>query len=176
MDHIPTSEHSHNSLNCYVPLSNESMFPYLVEFCWLFFESHHHCRFHFLVTGIILMISLALWKRVYEANIMQVMRTWKLQWYSGWKNSQQNFMRQIYTLSFEVGILLLRKMVTMLRSKDVILRRPASFLCMIHAPVLVIIPVLKKKVLLFDLTSCFSVCVYVNFYVLVFIIVVTNIC
>ena len=43
------------------------------------------------------------------------------------------------------GSLLLIETVTVLRSWDVIHRRPASFWCMIHAPVSVIIPVLKKN-------------------------------
>ena len=34
------------------PPSNESMYPCLVKFCWLFFEPLQHCSFHFLVTGI----------------------------------------------------------------------------------------------------------------------------
>ena len=56
-------------------------------------------------------------------------------------------------LSFEGGTLLLRETVTMLRSWDGIHRELASFSCMIHVPVSVIIPVLKKKVLLFDSSS-----------------------
>ena len=68
------------------------------------------------------------------------------------KNTQQNFMNQWYMLSFEGGTLLLREMVTMLKSRDVIHRGPTSFWCMIHVPVSVIIPVLKKKALLFDCT------------------------
>ena len=39
--------------------------------------------------------------------------------------------------------------MTMLRSRDVIHGGLASFLCIIHVPVSVIIPVLKKKALLF---------------------------
>ena len=69
------------------------------------------------------------------------------------KSSQQNFMRQGNMLSFERGTLLLRETVTMLRSRDVIHRRPVSFLWMIHVSLSVIIPVLKKKALLFDLGS-----------------------
>ena len=38
-------------------------------------------------------------------------------------------------LSFEGGTLLLKETVTMLKSRDVIYRGPASFLCMIHVPV-----------------------------------------
>ena len=45
-------------------------------------------------------------------------------------------------LSFEGGTLPLRETATMLRSGDVIHRGPASFWCMIHAPVPVIISVL----------------------------------
>ena len=41
----------------------------------------------------------------------------------------------------------------MLKSRDVIHRGLASFLCMIHVTVSVIIPVLKKKALLFDSPS-----------------------
>ena len=66
------------------------------------------------------------------------------------KNCQQNFIRQGYMLSFENPTLLFREIVKPLRSTDVIHRRLASFWCMIHVPVLVIIPVLKKKALLFD--------------------------
>ena len=48
-------------------------------------------------------------------------------------------------LSFEGGTLLLREMVTMLRSKDVIPQSPVSFWCMINVPELVIIPVQKNS-------------------------------
>ena len=81
---------------------------------------------------------------------MPIMRKWKLQWWSGSKNSQSNFMKQGYMLSFEGGTLLLREMMTMLRSKDVIHRGSASFCGMIPIPMLVIIPVIKKKALLLD--------------------------
>ena len=50
------------SLNSNVPPSNN--YPCDVEFCWLSFEPLHHCSFHFLVTGIMFIISSALWKRV----------------------------------------------------------------------------------------------------------------
>ena len=40
------------SLNSNVPPLNESMYPYPVKFCWLFFEPFLHYRFHFLITGI----------------------------------------------------------------------------------------------------------------------------
>ena len=56
----------------------------------------------------------------------------------------------IHILSFERGTLLLRETATMLKSWDVIPRGSASSWCMIRIPVSVIIPVLKKKVLLFD--------------------------
>ena len=46
-----------------------------------------------------------------------------------------------------------REMVTMLRSRDVNLRRPASFWITIHVPMLVIISVLKKKALFLDSPS-----------------------
>ena len=93
------------------------------------------------------------WKRVWEANIIPVTKKWKLQWRSGSKNSQQNFTRQGYMLSLEGGTLLLSETVTMLRSKDVIQIGPASFWCMIHVPVLITIPVLKKMALIFDSPS-----------------------
>ena len=51
--------------------------------------------------------------------------------------------------SFEDGTSLLRETMTILRSRDVIHWGPASFWCMKHVPVSVIIPVLKKKALLF---------------------------
>ena len=66
----------------------------------------------------------------------------KQQWWSRSKNRQENFTRQGYMLSFEGRTLLFRGIVIMLRSKDVIHRGPSSFWCMIHVPVLVIIPVL----------------------------------
>ena len=84
---------------------------------------------------------------------MPVMRQWKLQWWSGSKNSPQNFTRPGYMLPFEGGTRLLREMVTMLRRRDVIHSGPASFWCMIHVPVSVIILVLNKKALLLDLPS-----------------------
>ena len=54
---------------------------------------------------------------------------------------------------FEDGALVLkkRKTVNMLRCSNVIHRGPASFCCMIHAPVSLIISVIKKKVLVFNL-------------------------
>ena len=42
-------------------------------------------------------------------------------------NTQQNFTWLGYMLSFEGGTLLLREILTMLRSRDVIYRRSASF-------------------------------------------------
>ena len=54
-------------------------------------------------------------------------------------------MRHGYKLSFECGTLLQRETMTMLRSMNAIHRRSASFWCMIHVPVWIIIPVLKKK-------------------------------
>ena len=87
---------------------------------------------------------------------MSVTRKWKLQWWSGLKNSQQDFTRQGYMLSFEGKTLLFRETMTMLGSKNVIYRRPASFSCMIDVPVLVIIPVLKKKDIIFWLRLVYS--------------------
>ena len=52
---------------------------------------------------------------------------------------------------FEGGTLLLRETVTMLRSRDVIHRGPTSFWCTTHISLTVIIAVLKKKRLFFDL-------------------------
>ena len=51
--------------------------------------------------------------------------------------------------------------VTMLRSRDVILRWPASFLCMIHVPVSVIISVLKKKGITFYSPSYIVIVLYI---------------
>ena len=68
----------------------------------------------------------------------------------GSKNSQQNFSKQGIVLSFEGGTLLLKQTVTMLRIRDVIHSGPASFWCIIHVPVSVIIPVREKKALPFD--------------------------
>ena len=55
-----------------------------------------------------------------KANILPVTRKWKLLWWSDSNNRQQNFKRQGYMLPFESGIFLLREIVTMLRSRDVI--------------------------------------------------------
>ena len=68
------------------------------------------------------------------------------------KNGQQNFTRLGYMLSFECGTLLLKWWL--LKSRDVIYRGTASLWCTIHVPVLVIIPILKKKALLFDSPLC----------------------
>ena len=92
-------------------------------------------------------------------NIMPVTRKWKRQWSSGSENSQQNFAKQIYMFSFEGGTLLSRETVTMLRSRDVIHRGPASFWYRLHYPVSVVILVLKKKELLF--VSAFSIYIYI---------------
>ena len=59
-------------------------------------------------------------------------------------------------LSFEGGTLLYRETVTPLR-RDVIHRELAWFWCIIHVCVSVIIPVLKKKALLFDSPSYSSI-------------------
>ena len=50
---------------------------------------------------------------------MPVTKWWKLQWKSGSKKSTE-FSKQVYMLSFEDGIFLLRQTVTMFRNKDVI--------------------------------------------------------
>ena len=94
---------------------------------------------------IMFIISSAPWKKVQEANIMPVMKKWKLHWWSDSKNSQQNFTSQGYMFSFEGGTSLLRETVTMLRNRDVIYRGPVSFWCMIPVPASLIIAVLKKK-------------------------------
>ena len=54
-------------------------------------------------------------------------------------------MVQRYIRSFEVLTLLLGKAVTLLRSKDVIHRGPVSFRRIKHVPVLVFIPVQRKR-------------------------------
>ena len=73
-------------------------------------------------------------------------------------------------LSFEGGTLLLREEVTMLRSRDVIHSGPALFWYIIHVPVLVIIPVLKKKTLRFDSPS------YIYIYIYIYICVCVCVC
>ena len=40
------------SLNSNVPPLNESLYPSLVKFCWLFFKWIHHWSFHFLTTNV----------------------------------------------------------------------------------------------------------------------------
>ena len=54
-----------------------------------------------------------------------------------------------------------REMVTMLRSRDGIFRGPASFCCMTHVLVSVIIPVLKKKALHVNSLSHIYVYIYI---------------
>ena len=67
------------------------------------------------------------------------------------KKRSREFARQGYMLSFEVGTLILKSTVTMLKSRDVIHHRGlVSFWCTIHVLLSVIIPILKKKVLRFD--------------------------
>ena len=62
--------------------------------------------------------------------------------------------------SFEGGTLS-KKTGIMLRSRDVIHRRPASFWFTIHVPVSAIIPVVKKKALFFFcLPSYINACFY----------------
>ena len=51
-----------------------------------------------------------------------------------WLKEQSIILRQRYVLSFKGGILLLRETVTMLMSRDVVNRGPASFWCVIHVP------------------------------------------
>ena len=77
------------------------------------------------------------------------------------KEQSKKFRMQGYMFSFEGGTLLSRKTETMLRRRDVIQRWPASFWCMIHVPMLEIIPLLKVKALLFDLTSCIYIYIYI---------------
>ena len=98
---------------------------------------------------------------------MPVMRKWKLLWWSGSKNSQQHFSRLEYMLLFEGGKLLLRETVTMLRSRDVIHRGPAWFSCIIHVPASVIILVLKKKALIFDLSSYIFILIDVSVFLFI---------
>ena len=131
------------------------------KFCWIFFEPLHHCRFHFLVTSIMFASRTHFHGTKELINIVSVMRKWKLPWWNCSKNSQQNFMRQGYMLSFEGGRFLLKEMMTMLRSRDVIHSGPASFWCMIHVPVLLIIPVQKKNTSLFDLPSFIYIYIYI---------------
>ena len=115
------------SLNNNFTPSNESIYPSIIKFCWLIFDPIRSSSFHFIVTGI-LFASKTLFHWAEEMiNIISVTRKWQLQWWSGSKDSQQNFTRQGYELSFEGGMLPLRETVTLLRSKDVILRELASF-------------------------------------------------
>ena len=88
------------------------------------------------------------WRRVLETNIIPETRKWKLQWWRDSKNSQENFTRQGYMLSFKGVTLLLREMVTLSISKDVIDKGPALSWCMIHVPESLIILGLKQKELL----------------------------
>ena len=89
---------------------------------------------------------------------MLVTMKWKLLRWSGLKIRQQNFTRQGYMLSFKRRTLQLIEMMSMLSGRDVIHRRLASFWCMINVTVSVIIPILKKKALLFYSPS------YINLY------------
>ena len=70
---------------------------------------------------------------------------WEKRWLF-WEVGMWSTEDQGYMLSFEDGILLLRETVIMLRSRNVIHRRPASFSCRIHVSASVIIPVLKKSI------------------------------
>ena len=131
------------SLNSNVPPSNESMYPCPVKFCWLFFEPLLHVRFYFHITGIMFASLWPPWKRVWEVNIIPVMRKRNLVWKNGSNKSTEFYgtgkhaLIQRWNIAIEIN-------------GDVIYRGPASFWCMIHFPVLVIIPVLKKMALLFD--------------------------
>ena len=150
------------SLSCNVTPSNESMYPSFVKFCRLKMINlvsmedavqqfpHHEwwdcspCPAACVWSGIVMQIEdiidwqdltpsdYHLFGPMKEANIMPVMRKWKLQWWSGWTNTQQNFWRQRYMLSFEGRTSLLRETMTMLRSGNVIHRRKSSFWCMIQ--------------------------------------------
>ena len=71
--------------------------------------------------------------------------------------------------TFEGGTLLLRETVTMLRSRGVILRGTKFFRYMVHVPVLVIIPVLKKKFLT-------SLLVYIYIYIYMCVCVCVCVC
>ena len=88
----------------------------------------------------------------------------------GLKNNQQNFRRLWYMLSFEGKTLLLRETETMLRRRNVIHSELASFLCMIHVPVSVIIPVLKKKVSYFFIYPY----IYIYIYILLLLLLLLN--
>ena len=72
-------------------------------------------------------------------------------------------------LSFEGGTLLLRETGTVLRSRDVSHRGPVWFWCIIHVPVLVVIPVLKKRELLFDTPSYLNLYIYIYIYMYIMI-------
>ena len=70
-------------------------------------------------------------------------KTAVMKWF---KEQSTEFYKVGYMLSFEDGKLLLWETLTMLRSRDVIHRGQASFWCMIHVLVSVIIPALKKGI------------------------------
>ena len=128
VDHIPTSKHSLLTV-----LWDTSSLQFSLPCYW-------HNVYHLLSPM----------KKVLRGKYYANHDKWKLQWWSVSKNSKQNFTRQGYMLLFKSGTLLLREMVTMLRSRDVIHRGSVSFWCMIYIPVLIIIPLLKKKALLFN--------------------------
>ena len=107
------------SLNSNVPPLNESMYPCLVKFCWLF--DHW-------ATSLLQFLLPCYWHNVYYL----------------FSPMKEGLRGKHYASDEEV---------TMLRSRDVIHRGPAWFWCIIQVSVSVIIPVLKKKALLFDLPS-----------------------
>ena len=123
-------------------------------FHWLCFSDwlpHLDCFFH----NVSAVLSSGLLQEDQTAETL-----WKKQprWGSqSEKHNQQNLMSKRYILSFDGGTLLLREMMTMWRSREVICRRQATFWYMIHDPVSVIIPAQKKKVLFFDSPSYIQV-------------------
>ena len=86
------------SLHSNVTTLNESMYPKLLKLRWLFFEPRHHCNFHSIITG----MKSAAETFFHGAEEMSVTWKWKLKWWSGAKNSQQNciyiqiFLKSVY--------------------------------------------------------------------------------
>ena len=134
----------------YVSLSKERIYPCLVKFCWLFFEPLHQCSFYFLVTGIMFLISLSPMKEGLRGNHFasdEEVKTVLMKWLK--QQSTEFYEAWIHTLIRRWNIDTERSYV----EKEGYDSKRTSFILMYDICFCVIIPILKKKPLLFDSPS-----------------------
>ena len=105
------------------------------------------CSFHFLVTS----VMFASWN-LFTATEGVIVRSHQF-WWRGRENSNNEVTQRTVKRILQGMDRCSLSKVIVLWCRNVIHRGSASFLCRIHVPVLVIIPVIKKKALGFDSLS-----------------------